>query len=49
MFAHTLLVTMNELAFMIVRSDDIEAAQRTAEVAVDELLGRLLGPPSPTP
>ena len=48
-FAHTLLVTMNELAFMIVRSDDIEAAQRTAEVAVDELLGRLLGPPSPAP
>ena len=29
LFAHTLLATMNELAFMIVRSDDIEAAQRT--------------------
>jgi len=48
-FAHTLLATMNELALLIVRSDDVEAAQRTAEVAVDELLGRLLGPPSPAP
>jgi AcrR family transcriptional regulator len=46
-FAHTLLATMNELALLIVRSDDVGAAQRTAEVAVDELLGRLLGPPSP--
>jgi len=45
-FAHALLATMNELAFVIVRSDDVEAAQRTAAGAVDELLGRLLGPRS---
>jgi len=43
-FAHTILVTMNEIALMIVRSDDPDATQRTAEAAVDELLGRLLGP-----
>jgi len=42
-FAHTLLATMNELALMIVRSADTDAAQRTAETAVDEILTRLLG------
>ena len=41
-FAHLLLATMNELAQVIVRSDDLEAAQRTAEAAVDEVLARLL-------
>jgi AcrR family transcriptional regulator len=45
-FAHTLLATMNELALRMVRADDFAAAQRTAELAVDELLGRLLGAPS---
>jgi AcrR family transcriptional regulator len=42
-FAHMLLATMNELALMIVRSEDPADAQRRAEVAVDEVLGRLLG------
>ena len=42
-FAHTLLATMNELAFLIARASDTEAAQRTAETAVDEILTRLLG------
>jgi AcrR family transcriptional regulator len=42
MFSHMLLATMNELALVIVRSDDHAAAQRTAEDAVDEFLGRLL-------
>jgi AcrR family transcriptional regulator len=42
-FAHMLLATMNELALLIVRADDPAAAQQTAEVAVDELLTRLLG------
>jgi AcrR family transcriptional regulator len=43
-FAHTLLATVNELAQLIARSDDVAAAQRTVEVAVDELLTRLLSP-----
>jgi AcrR family transcriptional regulator len=43
-FAHALLATVNELAQLIARADDVQAAQRTAEVAVDELLGRLLTP-----
>jgi AcrR family transcriptional regulator len=42
-FAHTILATMNELALMIVRADDIKAAQRDAQTAVDEILTRLLG------
>ena len=42
-FAHMVLATMNEVALVIVRADDPVAAQRTAEVAVDEYLGRLLG------
>jgi AcrR family transcriptional regulator len=41
-FAHMLLATMNELALVIARADDVVAAQRTAEAAVDEYLGRLL-------
>jgi AcrR family transcriptional regulator len=42
-FAHTLLATLNELALMIVRAPDTAAAQHTAEVALDEILTRLLG------
>jgi AcrR family transcriptional regulator len=42
-FAHILLATVNELALLIVRADDRGAAQREAEVAVDEYLARLLG------
>ena len=42
-FAHMILATVNELALLIARADDIGAAQRTAEAAVDEFLARLLG------
>ena len=42
-FAHTLLATVNELAFVIARSDDQSAAQEKARAAVDEILNRLLG------
>ena len=41
--AHTVLASVNELALMIARSDDQAATQRTAELAVDELLTRLVG------
>jgi AcrR family transcriptional regulator len=42
-FAHVVLVTVNELALLIARSDDQAAAQNTGRAAVDELLTRLLG------
>jgi AcrR family transcriptional regulator len=42
-YAHMLLATMNELALLIVRAEDRPLAQRTAEAAVGELLGHLLG------
>jgi AcrR family transcriptional regulator len=42
-FAHMVLATMNELALVIVQSDDPAEAQRHAEMAVDEYLGRLFG------
>jgi AcrR family transcriptional regulator len=42
-YAHMLLAAVNELAFMIARSDDQAAAQRTAQAAVDEMITRLLG------
>jgi AcrR family transcriptional regulator len=42
-FAHMVLATMNELALVIVQSNDPAEAQRHAEVAVDEFLGRLFG------
>ena len=41
-FAHMLLAALNELALMVARADDTATAQRQAEVAVDELLTRLL-------
>ena len=34
---------MNELALMIARADDVEAMQREAQTAVDEILNRLVG------
>jgi AcrR family transcriptional regulator len=43
-FAHILLATLNEIALLIARADDLAAAQADAEVAVDEYLARLLGP-----
>jgi AcrR family transcriptional regulator len=44
-FAHMLLAAVNELALMVARADDTATAQRQAEVAVDELLTRLLAKP----
>ena len=40
--AHMLLAALNELAFMIARSEDPDAAARDGETAVVDLLGRLL-------
>jgi AcrR family transcriptional regulator len=42
-YAHMLLAAVNELAFMIARSEDQAAAQRIAQAAVDEVITRLLG------
>jgi AcrR family transcriptional regulator len=42
-FAHVVLAAVNEIALLIARADDAEAAMRTGEAAVDELLRRLLG------
>jgi AcrR family transcriptional regulator len=44
-FAHMLLAAVNELALLVARADDTATAQRQAEVAVDELLTRLLAKP----
>ena len=41
-FAHILLASINELALVVARADDTAAAQAHAEVAVEELLSRLL-------
>ncbi|HXA27298.1 MAG TPA: TetR/AcrR family transcriptional regulator [Candidatus Angelobacter sp.] len=40
--AHMLLAALNEVAFVIARADDTEAAARAGEAAVVDLLGRLL-------
>jgi AcrR family transcriptional regulator len=45
-FAHMLLAAVNELALMVARAADTAAAQASAEVAVDELLTRLLAKPA---
>jgi hypothetical protein len=45
-FAHMLLAAVNELALLVARADDTATAQRQAEVAVDELLTRLLAKPA---
>jgi len=42
-FAHVVLAAMNELALLVARGTDPEAAQRSGTVAVDEVLDRLLG------
>jgi AcrR family transcriptional regulator len=42
MFAHAILALVNEVALVIARADDQEAAVRSGEVAVDEILSRLL-------
>jgi AcrR family transcriptional regulator len=42
-FAHMLLAALNEVALLVARADDREAAIRDGEAAVDALLVRLLG------
>lgn len=42
LFAHMLLASVNELALVVARSDDRDAAQATAAQAVDDFLARLL-------
>jgi AcrR family transcriptional regulator len=42
-FAHVVLATMNELALLVARSDEPEAALLTGTKAIDEVLSRLLG------
>lgn len=46
-FAHVLLASINELALVVARAEDTAGAQANAEVAVNELLTRLLSKPSP--
>ena len=41
--AHVLLASVNEVALLVARSDDPQAAMKAGEEAVDELLRRLLG------
>ncbi|MCO6010309.1 TetR/AcrR family transcriptional regulator [Actinoallomurus purpureus] len=43
-FAHMLLAALNEMALMIARSEDSDAAIREGVAAVEELLHRLVGP-----
>jgi AcrR family transcriptional regulator len=42
LFAHMVLAAMNEIAQLVARADDADAAIRKGEAAVDELLKRLL-------
>lgn len=42
LLAHMLLAALNELAFVIARADDTDAAASAGEVALDALLGRVL-------
>jgi AcrR family transcriptional regulator len=41
-FSHVVLATINEIALLVARSDQLEATQRTGASAVDEILDRLL-------
>jgi AcrR family transcriptional regulator len=43
-FAHMLLAALDEIAIVIARADDSDEATRQGEVAVEELLRRLLTP-----
>jgi AcrR family transcriptional regulator len=47
-FSHMLLAAVNELALLVALADDVPAVQASAEVAVDELLRRLLPQSDPT-
>jgi AcrR family transcriptional regulator len=42
LFAHMTLAAVNEIALLVARADDADAAIREGEAAVDELLKRLL-------
>jgi hypothetical protein len=42
MFAHILFASLNELALLIARAEEPATATRSAELAIDELIGRLL-------
>jgi AcrR family transcriptional regulator len=44
-FAHMLLASLSEVAFLIARADDAEAAIADGKAAIRELIARLLGPP----
>jgi AcrR family transcriptional regulator len=41
-FSHVVLATLNEIALVVARSDQLEEAQRTGASAVNEILDRLL-------
>ena len=45
MFAHVVFASLNELALVIARADDVRSASADAEIAIDELISRLLPPP----
>ena len=47
LFAHMLLAALDELALVIARATDVPAALKSGEAAVEELLTRLLTPPTP--
>jgi AcrR family transcriptional regulator len=40
-FSHVVLATINEIALLVARSDQLEIAQQTGAAAVDEVLNRL--------
>jgi AcrR family transcriptional regulator len=48
-FAHVVLATMNEIALLVARADQPDAAMRVGSAAIDEVLSRLLGAPGDTP
>ena len=41
-FAHMLLASLTEIALLIARADDSEAAAQAGKAAIRELLGRIL-------
>jgi hypothetical protein len=42
MFAHVVFASLNELALVIARAEDPSSTTRSAELAIDELISRLL-------
>lgn len=43
-FAHVLLASLNEIALMIARADDVPSATANGAAAADKLIDRLLTP-----